>query len=132
MANICGHQPLYCSKGSAIAALVPPPRTHRHRFGVLAPNSPHRATTVALAQDAAAQPAQVQPETASTGVGVPGVGNAHPTQAVPAPGAAQAPGALSLDGADGPIYDVLSTRCCRCDPLLWRADAHHRLHHAQR
>ena len=27
-----------------IAALIPPPRTHRHRyFGVLAPNSPHRA-----------------------------------------------------------------------------------------
>ena len=27
-----------------IAALVPPPRTHRHRyFGVLAPNSPLRA-----------------------------------------------------------------------------------------
>jgi hypothetical protein len=33
-----------------IAALVPPPRTHRHRyFGVLAPNSPLRAAAVALA-----------------------------------------------------------------------------------
>jgi hypothetical protein len=32
-----------------IAALVPPPRTHRHRyFGVLAPNSPLRAAAVAL------------------------------------------------------------------------------------
>ena len=33
-----------------IAALVPPPRTHRHRyFGVLAPNSPLRASVTALA-----------------------------------------------------------------------------------
>jgi len=32
------------------AKLVPPPRAHRHRyFGVLAPNSPHRAAVVALA-----------------------------------------------------------------------------------
>ena len=36
-----------------IAALVPPPRTHRHRyFGVLAPNSPLRAAAVALAAPA--------------------------------------------------------------------------------
>ena len=34
-----------------IAALVPPPRTHRHRYyGVLAPNSPLRASITALAQ----------------------------------------------------------------------------------
>ena len=40
-----------------IAALVPPPRTHRHRyFGVLAPNSPLRAAVTALAA-----PAQVLP-----------------------------------------------------------------------
>jgi hypothetical protein len=36
-----------------IAARVPPPRTHRHRyFGVLAPNSPLRAAAVALATPA--------------------------------------------------------------------------------
>ena len=36
-----------------IAQLVPPPRTHRHRYyGVLAPNSPLRAAVTALAQDA--------------------------------------------------------------------------------
>ena len=70
-----------------IAALVPPPRTHRHRyFGVLAPNSPHRAAVVSLAQGAVVQPAQVQAEPASSGVGVgaPGAGNAPPTQAEPA------------------------------------------------
>ena len=40
-----------------IAALVPPPRTHRHRYyGVLAPNAPLRAMVTAMAQ---AGPAQV-------------------------------------------------------------------------
>jgi hypothetical protein len=74
-----------------IAALVPPPRTHRHRyFGVLAPNSPLRAAVTALAQLAAAQPATV--ETAQLGAGVPGVlvpGNAAPppTPSTPEPGA---------------------------------------------
>jgi len=34
-----------------IAQLVPPPRTHRHRYyGVLAPNSPLRAAVTALSQ----------------------------------------------------------------------------------
>jgi hypothetical protein len=51
-----------------IAALLPPPRTHRHRyFGVLAPHSPLRAAVVALAagQTADAGTAQHEP------VGVP-------------------------------------------------------------
>ncbi len=40
-----------------IAHLVPPPRMHRDRyFGVLAPNSPHRAAVTALATSA--QPAK--------------------------------------------------------------------------
>ena len=51
------------------AALVPPPRTHRHRyFGVLAPNSPHRAAAVALA--APAKQVVVQTEPTATGEGV--------------------------------------------------------------
>ena len=58
-----------------IAALVPPPRTHRHRyFGVLAPNSPLRAAAVALATPA--QPAKqvvVQADPAITGEGAPAV-----------------------------------------------------------
>ena len=58
-----------------IATLVPPPRTHRHRyFGVLAPNSPLRSVVTALA--APAQPAQqvaVQADPATTGEGAPGV-----------------------------------------------------------
>ena len=52
-----------------IAALVPPPRTHRHRyFGVLAPNSPHRASATALAVQTP-QPPQVQAEPATDGAG---------------------------------------------------------------
>ena len=72
-----------------IAALVPPPRTHRHRyFGVLAPNSPHRAAVVALAT--LPQPAKqvvVQVEPAATGEGAPGVtplGHAIPPTPEPA------------------------------------------------
>ncbi len=55
-----------------IAALVPPPRTHRHRyFGVLAPNSPLRAAAVALA--APAKQVVVQTDPATRGEGAPGV-----------------------------------------------------------
>jgi hypothetical protein len=46
-----------------IAALVPPPRMHRHRYyGELAPNAPLRAAVTALAPEAvAAQPSPMQP-----------------------------------------------------------------------
>jgi hypothetical protein len=55
-----------------IAALVPPPRTHRHRyFGVLAPNSPHRAAVTALA--APVKQVVVQTESAISGAGAPRV-----------------------------------------------------------
>ena len=44
------------------AALVPPPRTHRHRyFGVLAPNSPLRAAVPALAAPVQQAVAQAEP-----------------------------------------------------------------------
>jgi len=60
-----------------IAALVPPPRTHRHSyFGVLAPNSPLRAAVTALAQALPAQPAAAQAGPVSTGEGAP----ANPVQ----------------------------------------------------
>ena len=54
-----------------IAALVPPPRTHRHRyFGVLAPNSPLRSAVTALAQPA--KQVVVQAEPANMSEGAPG------------------------------------------------------------
>ena len=46
-----------------LAALVPPPRVHRHRyFGVLAPNSPWRAAVTARAPAAAPTPPTPPPE----------------------------------------------------------------------
>ena len=73
-----------------IVALVPPPRTHRHRyFGVLAPNSPLRAAAVALTTSA--QPAKqvvVQTDPAITGDGAPEVvrqGHAMPLPPEPVP-----------------------------------------------
>jgi len=42
-----------------LAALIPPPRLHRHRYhGVLAPNAPLRAAVTALARAPAATPEQ--------------------------------------------------------------------------
>ena len=59
-----------------IAALVPPPRTHRHRnFGGLAPNSPHSAAVTALA--APAKQVVVQTEPATTGGRAPGGALGH-------------------------------------------------------
>ena len=55
-----------------IAALVPPARTHRHRyFGVLAPNSPLRCAVTALAQQV--KQVVVQAEPANMSEGAPGV-----------------------------------------------------------
>ena len=48
-----------------LAALIPPPRRHRHRyFGVLAPNSPLRAAVTALAGPRAETPTAQTPATA--------------------------------------------------------------------
>lgn len=71
-----------------IAALAPPPRTHRRRyFGVLAPNSPLRAAVTAMAL-AALPVTTMQPERAETSQAAPGVaaqGNAGQAQPAPAP-----------------------------------------------
>ena len=49
-----------------IAALVPPPRIHRHRyFGVLAPNSPLRTAVTALALAATIPPPAPNPQPAA-------------------------------------------------------------------
>ena len=105
-----------------IAALVPPPRTHRHRyFGVLAPNSPLRCAVTALAQGAAmppTQPATVQAEPASTGTGVPGVGNALPTHAEPVqpvPVPPKRPAHYLWAVLIARIYEVFPLLCPMCD-----------------
>jgi hypothetical protein len=49
-----------------LAALVPPPRIHRHRyFGVLAPNSPLRTAVTALASTAITPPPAPNPQPAA-------------------------------------------------------------------
>ena len=106
-----------------IAALVPPPRTHRHRyFGVLAPNSPLRAAVTALAQAAPTQPVTAQAEPASTGVGV-GVGafgvvqqgDALPTQADPAePVPPKRPAHYLWAVLIARIYEVFPLLCPNC------------------
>jgi hypothetical protein len=102
-----------------IAALVPPPRTHRHRyFGVLAPNSPHRAAVTALATPA--QPTKqvvVQADPAATGEGAPGVGNARPTQAEPAqpvPVPPKRPAHYLWAVLIARIYEVFPLLCPKC------------------
>ncbi|MBK6998672.1 MAG: transposase [Rhodoferax sp.] len=71
-----------------IAALIPPPRTHRHRyFGVLAPNSPLRCAVTALA--APVQTGQLDTEGGATEEPSPAEvepqGNGAPTPCEPVP-----------------------------------------------
>ena len=100
-----------------IAALVPPPRTHRHPyFGVLAPNSPLRAAVTAMALPAPAQPAMAQAESATTGEGVPGVaplGNALQTQPEPMP-AKRSPAHYLWAALIARIYEVFPLLCPIC------------------
>jgi hypothetical protein len=95
-----------------IAALVPPPRTHRHRyFGVLAPNSPLRAAVTAMAQ-----PPTRQTEPAITGEGVPGVvplGHAISPTPEPAP-PKRAPAHYLWAVLIARIYEVFPLLCPKC------------------
>ena len=101
-----------------IAALVVPPRTHRHRyFGVLAPNSPLRAAVTALAQPA--QPAKqvvVQAEPANMSEGAPGVvplGHAISPTPAPAP-PKRSPAHYLWAVLIARIYEVFPLLCPKC------------------
>jgi hypothetical protein len=105
-----------------IATLIPPPRTHRHRyFGVLAPNSPHRAAVTEMAQSIsvqAPQPLEARSEPASTdaGEGAPGVSNPLPTQAEPAqPVQPKRPAHYLWAALMARIYEVFPLLCPLCD-----------------
>ena len=77
-----------------LAALIPPPRLHRHRYhGVLAPNAPLRAQVIALAR----QPPASLPQAA-------------PLPHAPVPSPARYVWALLL----ARIYEVLPLRCALC------------------
>ncbi len=93
-----------------IAALVPPPRTHRHRyFGVLAPNSPLRAAVTPMAT--LAPPVAVQPESTSTGHGTPA-----PT--LPGNAVTPAPDPVPPKRAAHYLWAVLIARIYEVFPLL--------------
>ena len=103
-----------------IAALIPPPRIHRHRYyGVLAPNSPLRTAVTGLAtqgedaQDSGAARARKVP----AGVGEP----AAPESA------SRSPGTILVGAADRPHLRSIPLVL----PAVFRTDAHHRVHHRQ-
>ena len=104
-----------------IAALIPPPRTHRHRyFGVLAPNSPHGAAVTKMAQSTAVQtvqPLEVRSEPANTGAGegALGVSNPFPTLAEPAqPASSKRPAHYLWAVLMARIYEMLPLLCPLC------------------
>ena len=95
-----------------IAALVPPPRTHRHRyFGVVAPNSALRIAVKAMA--APALLVTVLPVLITMGActsGVERLGSALPTQGEPMP--------VPSKRADHYLWAVLIARIYEVFPLL--------------
>ena len=98
-----------------IAQLVPPPRTHRHRYyGVLAPNSPLRAAVTAMAQDVVPVPVlPAQGVVSSPAVAPPGPPGAAPSEppAKPKP----RPSATYLWAAlIARIYEVFPLLCPNC------------------
>lgn len=100
-----------------IAALVPPPRTHRHRyFGVLAPNSPLRASAVGMALAAPVPVQQAAAQTGQNGKGecapaVAPLGNAVSTQPAPPK---RSPAHYLWAVLIARIYEVFPLACPMC------------------
>ena len=85
-----------------LAALIPPPRRHRHRYyGVLAPNSPLREAVTALAQ-----PTEISAASTPVVSIAPGTAPTEPTHRQ----AARYVWALLL----ARIYEVLPLLCPKC------------------
>ncbi len=129
-----------------MAALVPPPRTHRHRyFGVLAPNSPLRPAVTALAQDAVVQPAQpakppppaqAEPASADTGEGVVALGAADPLPTPAQPVQPKRPAHYLWAVLIARIYEVFALLCPICGGqmriiafITYSADIRHIMEH---
>ncbi len=98
-----------------LAALIPPPRRHRHRyFGVLAPNAPLRAAVTALAgQQAEAPAAQTPAAAAGAAPSAPASASAQTPQAAEEPihrRAARYAWALLL----ARIYEFFPLLCPKC------------------
>ena len=98
-----------------LAALIPPPRRHRHRyFGVLAPNAPLRSAVTALAGPQAETPAAQTPAAAAGAAPpAPASASAETAQAAEEPihrQAARYAWALLL----ARIYEVFPLLCPKC------------------
>ena len=107
-----------------IAQLVPPPRTHRHRYyGVLAPNSPLRAAVTAMAQaeqvvapvvhGCVADAACTASGSAPSVPGVPGVGAVHQPEP-PAKPKPRPPSHYLWAALIARIYEVFPLLCPMC------------------
>lgn len=118
-----------------IAQLVPPPRTHRHRYyGVLAPNSPLRAAVTAMAQVALPVPVPSAQVVVCSPVVVPpgcGASTAPPSKPKPRPAAHYLWAALIAR-----IYEVFPLICANCGGqmriiafITFSADIHRILDH---
>jgi hypothetical protein len=93
-----------------IAALVPPPRTHRHRYyGVLAPNSPLRDVVTAMAA-ASAQPAGHTAQSPTQ----PGHAVEPLPQSAPAPVTPKRPAHYLWAVLIARIYEVFALVCPLC------------------
>ncbi len=122
-----------------IAQLVPPPRTHRHRYyGVLAPNSPVRAAVTAMAQ-VAATPVMSNPVAdaahtdAASAVSGPGVAAPSEAQVKPQP---RVPASYLWAALIARIYEVFPLICPHCGGTMriiafitFSADIHKILEH---
>jgi hypothetical protein len=129
-----------------IAQLVPPPRTHRHRYyGVLAPNSPLRAAVTAMAQaeqvvapvvrSAVADAACTASGSASGVPGVPGVDAAAQPEP-PAKPKPRPPSHYLWAALIARIYEVFPLLCPMCGGqmriiafITFSADIHKILEH---
>lgn len=95
-----------------IATLMPPPRTHRHRyFGVRAPNSPLREAVTAMALPAVVQQPTAQAAPVATAEGAPSAATLGHT-ALPTPEPAQPKRAAHY------LWAVLIARIYEVFPLL--------------
>jgi hypothetical protein len=108
-----------------IAALVPPPRTHRHRYyGVLAPNSPLRQVVTALAQSPSGEyngpqtESQTRTTPAGEGAGQTLSGQILPAQILPATVPTPPPDPKPKRPPSSYLWAVLIARIYEVFPLI--------------
>jgi len=120
-----------------IAQLVPPPRTHRHRYyGVLAPNSPLRGAVTAMAQVALPEHVPVPPaQVVQNSPMVVPLGSAAPNEPPPKP-KPHPPAHYLWAALIARIYEVFPLICLNCGGqmriiafITFSADIHKILDH---